>query len=120
MEKEKIKQLADYAISECTKHSKDGKWSISYEELRDRFRARIFPGNRNSRMLEEELRQRKEISELIMTEDCIEMTCHLEYCEQCGDDPINLLSVVGCNIYDEHEHKSAEHPDEENLQTLSM
>lgn len=120
MEKEKIKQLADYAISECTQHSEDGKWSISYEELRDRFHARIFPGNRNSRMLEEELRQREEISELIMTEDCIEMTCHLESCEKCADDPMSLLSVVGCNIYDEHEHESAVHSDEENPQTFSM
>lgn len=120
MEKEKIKQLADYAISECTKRSTDGKWSVSYEELRDRFRAMIFPGNRNSRMLEEELRQREEISELIMTEDCIEMTCHLEFCEKCGGDPLSFLSVVGCNIYDEHEHESADHSGVEVPQTFSM
>lgn len=69
MDKDKIKQLADYAISECTQHSKDGKWSIPYEELRNRFNARIFPGNRNSRLLEEELRQREEKNELIMTEE---------------------------------------------------
>ena len=120
MEKEKIKQLADYAISECRQHSEDGRWSISYEELRDRFSARIFPGNRNSRLLEEELRQREEINELIMTEDCIEMTCHLEYGEQCHENPLSLLSVVGCNIYDEHEHESAEHSEKETPQTFSM
>ena len=111
MEKDKIKQLADYAISECTQHSKDGKWSIPYEELRDRFNARIFPGNRNSRLLEDELRQREEINELIMTEDCIEMTCHLEYCGHCQQGGIkgamNLLSLMGCNLYDVHlEHES--------------
>ncbi|MCM1489154.1 MAG: hypothetical protein NC203_12395 [Firmicutes bacterium] len=119
-DKIKIKQLADYAISECTQHSDDGRWSISYEELRNRFSARVFAGNRNSRLLEEELRQREEISELIMTEDCIEMICHLEYCEQCGSDPLSLLSARGCNIYDEHKHESAEHSDEENPQTFSM
>ena len=111
MEKDKIKQLADYAISECTQHSENGKWSIPYEELRDRFRARIFSGNRNSRMLEEELRQREEINELIMTEDCIEMTCHLEYCENCQQGGIkgamSLLSLMGCNLYDVHlDHES--------------
>lgn len=98
MEKEKIRQLAEYAISECTQHSENGKWSISYEELQDRFSARIFPGNRNSRLLEEELRQREEINELIMTEDCIEMTCHLEYCQNCQQGGIkgamNLLSLI--------------------------
>lgn len=111
MDKDKIKQLADYAISKCTQHSKDGKWSIPYEELRNRFNARIFPGNRNSRLLEEELRQREEINELIMTEDCIEMTCHLEYCQNCQQGGIkgalNLLSLIGCNLYDVHlEHES--------------
>lgn len=89
MDKDKIKQLADYAISECTQHSEDGKRSIPYEELRNRFSAKIFPGNRNSRLLAEELRQRKEINELIMTEDCIEMTCHLEYCQNCQQGDIN-------------------------------
>lgn len=112
MDKNKIKQLADYAISECTQHSKDGKWSIPYEELQDRFGARIFPGNQNSRLLEEELRQREEINELIMTEDCIEMTCHLEYCGHCQQGGIkgamNLLSLMGCNLYDVHmEHESS-------------
>ncbi|MCI9448957.1 MAG: hypothetical protein HFE30_01725 [Clostridiales bacterium] len=120
MEKEKIKQLADYAISECTQHSEDGKWSISYEELYYHFGANISDTNQNGKLLEEELRQREEINELIMTEDCIEMTCHLEYCERCSNDPISLLSVVGCNIYDEHEHESAKHFDEENSQAFSM
>ena len=120
IDKDKIKQLADYAISECTQHSDDGRWSISYEELRDRFSARVFAGNRNSRLLEEELRQREEINELIMTEDCIEMTCHLEYCERCHENPFSLLSVVGCNIYDEHERESAEHSEKETSQTFSM
>ena len=40
-------------------------------------------------------------------EDCIEMTCHLQYCHNCQTDPVSLLSVLGCNIYDEHDHESA-------------
>lgn len=120
MDKDKIKQLADYAISECTQHSEDGSWSISYEELYYHFGTEVTDANQNGKLLEKELRQRDEINELIMTEDCIEMSCHLEYCEQCGNSPSSLLSVVGCNIYDEHEHESAEHSDEEAPQTLSM
>lgn len=120
MDKNKIKQLADYAISECTQHSEDGSWSISYEELYYHFGAEVTDANQNGKLLEEELRQRDEINELIMAEDCIEMSCHLEYCEQCGNSPSSLLSVVGCNIYDEHEHESAEHLDEDAAQALSM
>ena len=41
-----------------------------------------------------------------MTEDCIEMTYHMEYCQSCQDGGIggtlNLLSLMGCNLYDVH------------------
>lgn len=72
-----------------------------------------------------ELRQREEINELIMTEDCIEMTCHLRYCPQCQGDPVSLFSVLGCNLYDghetEHHHEPAnESSDEDETQALSM
>lgn len=72
-----------------------------------------------------ELRQREEINELIMTEDAIEMTCHLRYCPQCQGDPLSLLSVLGCNFYDdletEHHHEPAnESSDENETQALSM
>lgn len=120
MDKDKIKRLADYIISECTQHSKGKKWSITYKELEHHFGADISDSHQNGKLLEEELRQREEINELIMTEDCIEMTCHLEYCEQCHGNPLSLLSVVGCNIYNEHEHESVEHSDEEASQVLSV
>ena len=103
MDKSKIKQLADYAVRQCCDNSENCYWSVSYDELRHRFGAEITDNNENGRLLEEELRQREEINELIMTEDAIEMTCHLRYCPQCQGDPLSLLSVLGCNFYDDHE-----------------
>ena len=85
----------------------------------------LFRSNKNGRLLEEELRQREEINELIMTEDCIEMTCHLQYCHNCQTDPVSLLSVLGCNFSDEHETEHYHEPahdasDEDQTQALSM
>ena len=49
------------------------------------------------------------------------MTCHLQYCENCQSDPASLLSVLGCNIYDEHDLESAENAScEEHPQTQTM
>lgn len=98
---------------------------MTYDELYYHFGAEVTDTNENGRLLEEELRQREEINELIMTEDCIEMTCHLQYCHNCQTDPVSLLSVLGCNIYDEHEtehhHEPAnESSDEDETQALSM
>lgn len=45
-----------------------------------------------------------------MTEDAIEMTYHMEYCENCQNSPGSLLSVMGCNIYDEHTDGDSEKP----------
>ena len=116
MDKNKIRQLADYAVRECCDHSEDCHWSISYDKLYYHFGAEISDTNENGR-----LRQREEINELIMTEDCIEMTCHLQYCHNCQTDPVSLLSVLGCNIYDEHGHEPAyDSSDEDQTQALSM
>ena len=102
MEKKKLKQLADYAVREGLEHSEDGQWAVSYEELLYHFVVDVSDTNENGKLLEEELRQREEINELIMTEDCIEMTYHMEYCENCQDDPAALLSVLGCNLTEDH------------------
>ena len=98
MDEKKLKQLADYAVREGTEHSKDGWWSVSYEELRYHFGVDVSDANENRKLLEKELRQREEINELIMTEDCIEIIYHLEYCENCQGNPASLLSVLGCNL----------------------
>ena len=98
MNKNKLKRLADYAVREGTEHATDGRWSVSYDELYYHFGEGITDANENGKLLEEELRQREEINELIMTEDAIEMTYHLEHCPNCQQGGIagalNLISLV--------------------------
>ena len=125
MDKNKIKRLADYAVRQCCDNSENCYWTISYDELYYHFGAEVSDTNENGRLLEEELRQREEINELIMAEDAIEMTCHLQYCHNCQGNPVSLLSVLGCNLYDDHEtepnHEPAnESSDEDETQALSM
>lgn len=112
MDKAKLKQLADYAVREGTAYTRDGRWSVSYDELYYHFGEDITDSNENGKLLEEELRQREEINELIMTEDAIEMSYHLEHCHNCQQGGIagalHLVSLMGCNIYDEHDEAPAE------------
>ena len=102
-----IRRLADYCIREGTDHTEDGKWSVSYDELYYHFDSTAITNcNGMGRLLREELQQREEINELIMTEDCIEMTYHMEFCENCQEGGIkgamSLFSLMGCNLYDVH------------------
>lgn len=105
-QKNLTQRLADYCISEGTKYSEDGRWKIPYDELYDHFGVEVSDINDNGKLLKEKLQQREEINELIMTEDCIEMTYHLEYCQNCRQGGVNgtadLLSLMGCNLYDLH------------------
>ena len=59
-----------------------------------------------------------------MTEDAIEMTYHLEHCQNCQQGGIssalNLVSLIGCNIYDEHNETSAEDLSEDHSQAITM
>ena len=125
MDKNKLKKLADYAVREGTEHTTDGRWPVSYDELYYRFGEAVTDTNENGKLLEEELRQREEVSALIMTEDAIEMTYHLEHCPNCQQGGIagalNLVSLMGCNIYDEHDDEpAAELMEKEQPQMLSM
>lgn len=125
MNKNKLKKLADYAVQEGTEHTTDGRWSVSYDELYYRFGEAVTDTNGNGKLLEEEIRQREEINALIMTEDAIEMTYHLEHCPNCQQGGIagalNLISLMGCNIYDEHDDEpAAELMEKEQPQMLSM
>lgn len=125
MDKNKLKKLADYAVREGTEHTTDGRWSVSYDELYYRFGEAVTDTNENGKLLEEELRQREEVNALIMTEDAIEMTYHLEHCPNCQQGGIagalNLVSLMGCNIYDEHDDAPvAELMEKEQPQMLSM
>ena len=125
MDKNKLKKLVDYAVREGTAHTTDGRWSVSYDELHYHFGEKITDANENGKLLEEELRQREEINALIMTEDAIEMTYHLEHCPNCQQGGIagalNLVSLMGCNICDEHDGEpAAELMEKEQPQMLSM
>ena len=125
MNKNNLKKLADYAVQEGTEHTTDGRWSVSYDELYYRFGEAVTDTNGNGKLLEEEIRQREEINALIMTEDAIEMTYHLEHCPNCQQGGIagalNLVSLMGCNIYDEHDDEpAAELMEKEQPQMLSM
>lgn len=102
-----IRSLVDYCVREGTDHTEDGKWSVSYDELYYHFDSTtITSRNGMGRLLREELQQREEINELIMTEDCIEMTYHMEYCANCQEggikEAMSLFSLMGCNLYDVH------------------
>ena len=119
MDKDKLKQLARYCVNEGTDYTENGKWDISYDELYYHFGVEVSATNQNGKLLAEELRKQDEINELIMTEDAIEITYHLEYCPQSRQGGLKgameLVSLMGCNIYDEHENESEEFEDEEKV-----
>ncbi|WP_407385952.1 hypothetical protein [Ruminococcus sp.] len=69
--------------------------------------------------LTEEQQKEQEINELIMTEDNIEMTAHMAHCPECQQGGLKgameLVSLMGCNIYDEHEDETEEFENEEKV-----
>lgn len=100
-----IASIAEYCVREGVENTENGEWSITYEELYFQFDGTTLTSrNGMGRLLQEKLRQREEVNALIMTEDCIEMSYHLEYCPNCQRGGLagamNLLSLMDCNLYD--------------------
>ncbi len=110
MDNDKLKLLARYCVNEGTDNTENGWWDITYEELYNHFGVEVTDTNQNGKLLAEELKKQDEINELIMTEDAIEITYHLEHCPRCQQGGIKgameLVSLMGCNIYDEHEEET--------------
>jgi len=110
MNKEMINRIARYCVTSGSQNTTDGRWSITYDELSHHFGVDKNDINGNAQLLADALNQQEEINDLMMTEDCIEMTYHIEHCPLCQQGGIEgafaLSSVLGCNITDEHEeHK---------------
>ena len=77
----KVKELADYAISEGTQHSENGSWETSYTELFYHFGVDIKSGDELCEKLAKTLRERPEVESVEITEDGLDVTYKPEYCE---------------------------------------
>lgn len=100
------KEVADALVQEGTRRTITGKWSVSFQEIRERFGLDLSADSDAGRLIVIALKQEEEINELIMTEDHIEMSYHLEYCSACNQGGASgmgsVFSLLGCNIYDDH------------------
>ena len=108
------REIADVLVREGTSQTTTGRWSVGFEEIQNRFGLDLSADSDAGRLIVIALKQEEEINELIMTEDHIEMSYHLEYCPACnqGGAPgiMNLFSLMGCNLYDVHLcHDEEEH-----------
>ena len=69
-----IRLMADELIKEGTAHTENGSWVIGFDEISQHCDTTVTPTNGIGQMLINELQSRDEISAVIATEDCIEMT----------------------------------------------
>ena len=102
--KNQIRMMADELIKEGTAHTENGSWVIGFDEISQHFDTTVTPTNGIGQMLIDELQSRDEISAVIATEDCIEMTTYLENAPIDADEDhlMTLFSLMGCNLEDVH------------------
>lgn len=104
-----LKEIANALVQEGIQRTTTGTWSVSFQEIRKRFGLDLSADSDAGRLIVIALKQEEEINELIMTEDHIEMSYHLEYCPACNQGGASgmgsVFSLLGCNIYDDHLHQ---------------
>lgn len=111
---EDLKKIAEYLVRKGTSQTDNGNWMVSFQEIQEQFGVDLSVNSDAGRQLVKELQQEEKINELIMTEDYIEMSYHLEYCPACQqggtEGVLSLLSLMGCNL----QHIGLRHVSEEN------
>lgn len=100
-----IQTMAEDLIKQGTAQTANGSWVIGFDEISQHFDTTITLQNGIGQMLIAELKARDEVSEIIATEDCLEMTYYLEstpVTDDAGKRLITLFSLMGCNLEDVH------------------
>ena len=87
------REIADVLVREGTSQTTTGRWSVGFEEIQNRFGLDLSADSDAGRLIVIALKQEEEINELIMTEDHIEMSYHLEYC------PVIRAAQPGWGVY---------------------
>lgn len=100
-----IQTMADDLIKQGTAQTANGSWVIGFDEFSQHFDTTVTRQNGIGQMLIAELEARDEVSEIIATEDCIEMTYYLDHAplsDDGGERVMTLFSLMGCNLEDVH------------------
>lgn len=84
----------------------DGSWIIGWDDIKEHFDITVSNTNGIGQMLVDELESRDEVSEIIATEDCIEMSVILM--QDKNADMSDMVSVIGCNITEPMEEDMSE------------
>lgn len=105
MIKKQIKDIVDEIIAGRFGDFDNGSWVIGFDDIKEHFDMTVTKENGIGEMIIEELQSRDEISEVIATEDCIEIT---EYLSEAPENTppseklMTVFSLMGCNLEDVH------------------
>ena len=108
-----IQTMADELIKEGTAQTGNGKWIISFEEISQHFDCTVTPTNGIGQMLIQEMEARDDVANLVIAEDCMEMTYYLDHAPAdatTAEKITTLFGLMGCNLEDVHiVHTDEEH-----------
>ena len=103
--KKQIKDIVDEIIAGRFGDFDSGSWVIGFDDIKEHFDMTVTKENGIGEMIIEELKSRDEISEVIATEDCIEIS---EYLSEAPENTppseklMTVFSLMGCNLEDIH------------------
>ena len=105
MLKKQIKDIVDEIIEGKFGDFDNGSWIIGFDDIKEHFDITVTHNNGIGEMIIEELQSREEISEVIATEDSIEITEYLNQAPEdtsSGEKLMTVFSLMGCNLEDVH------------------
>ena len=103
---EQLSMVADRILRGEFGKQENGSWLIGWDDIKEHFDITVSKTNGIGQMLVDELNSRDEVSEIIATEDCIEMSVILMQNENA--DMSDMVSVMGCNLTEPIEEDTLE------------
>ena len=101
----RIKKMADFVCAFSRVPDAKLPHRLEFESIGKGFGSTITSDNGIGELLEKELGERNEITDVIMHQDCLEINRLLDYGQEALDTPcewMSFFSLIGCNLEDVH------------------
>jgi len=78
---QQISQVADQILQEASENTSNGSWIVYFEEIAEQHSLNVKANNGIGTLLVNELQGREEMAEILLEDDCFDMTLYLDYCK---------------------------------------
>lgn len=83
---QQISHVADQIFKEASENTSNGSWAVFFDEIEEHYDLSVTANNGIGTLLLNELQSREEIAEILLEDNCFDLTLYLDFCKNLNPD----------------------------------